>query len=631
LIDVTRRLAAPSVGGSGSITIPTEAGFAALSNVPLGTDQSTQSRQSTLGALAFLKDIYPQIRSYDSKSTTTINGVPIEIGTTRIPVQNGNLYWLATNRIDHQLTSKDSLSYRNVFDRQRVLNNGSNTGFGEKWSGSNDLRAQSHALSETRIFTPNLVNEFRGSFTRKDPSFHENDPVTATTNINTFFTIGGTSGFPSGRIQDTFQWQDVATYIVGRHSLKAGIDFRRLQVLDVNGANTKGTWSFANLADFVNNRATSVSQAVGTATSEPRQNMAAIFLQDDFKISRNLTLNIGMRYEYNSIPLGFFGATDPAIRATRVPGPARDDKNNWGPRVGLAYSPNPSGGLARTLFGSGQTVFRGGYGVAYDQFFLNLLSNAAQNSPRIFSDVKNSPDTYNQYPTLPRPTVTAGTFSPTSTFTNVPEDAQNPTTHFYSFAIQREFAKTNIFEIAYSGNRSYHQIRFMDANFATITPAQAQTVISTLNPASIPAIGLRRPIPTAGFRYVYETAANANYNALYFRFDKRLSYGLQLGANYTWSKLMSDNDEALGVVGVADSSPAPPQDYRNIHPEWAVSSFDRTQRFVVSYSYRVPWFTSGKPNRAAARQIFSGWEVSGFSELQSGQPFTVRTGSRQPG
>ena len=151
-------------------------------------------------------------------------------------------------------------------------------------------------------------------------------------------------------------------------------------------------------------------------------------------------------------------------------------------------------------------------------------------------------------------------------------------------------------------------------------------MISTLNVNSIPTLAQRRLIPTSGFRYVYDTSSNSNYNALYFRFDKRLSHGLQLGANYTWSKLMSDNDEALGVTNLADSSPAPPQDYRNIQPEWAVSAFDRTHRFVVSYSYRMPWFTSGMANRAVPRQIFSGWELAGFSEFQSGQPFTVRTG-----
>ena len=222
MIDTTRRFTAPNVSAASSITIPTQAGLAALSTAPLGQDQSTQSRQAALGALGFLQDIYPQIHGYDSKSTTTVNGVPIEVGTTRIPVVSPSLYWLAANRVDHQLTSKDSLSYRNVFDRQSFVNAYSNVGFGDKWTASGDLRAQTHALSETRTFSSNLINEFRGSFTRKDLTYHENDPVTSTTTITNFFTIGGTSGFPTGRVQDTFQYQDIVTYIVGRHSLKAG-------------------------------------------------------------------------------------------------------------------------------------------------------------------------------------------------------------------------------------------------------------------------------------------------------------------------------------------------------------------------------------------------------------------------
>jgi hypothetical protein len=105
------------------------------------------------------------------------------------------------------------------------------------------------------------------------------------------------------------------------------------------------------------------------------------------------------------------------------------------------------------------------------------------------------------------------------------------------------------------------------------------------------------------------------------RYDKRLWRGLQLGANYTFSSLMSDNDEALNVANLADSSPPVPQDYRNFRPEWGRSAFDRPHRFVVFYSYQTPWVGSGLP-----RQILSGWEVSGTSEAQSGQPFTVRTG-----
>src|SRR4029079_11639998 len=107
-------------------------------------------------------------------------------------------------------------------------------------------------------------------------------------------------------------------------------------------------------------------------------------------------------------------------------------------------------------------------GIAYDQIFLNLLSNAGGNQPRVLSDVKNAPFTSNIYPTLPAITTVAGTFNPTATFSNLVPDAQNPTAHFYSFSIQREFAKTNLVEIGYSGNRSYHQIRANEWNYGTV-------------------------------------------------------------------------------------------------------------------------------------------------------------------
>jgi hypothetical protein len=228
-----------------------------------------------------------------------------------------------------------------------------------------------------------------------------------------------------------------------------------VHLADVVGANTKGTWSFDTLADFVNNRARSVTQAVSTASSDPKQNLMALFFQDDFKLSPDLTLNLGLRYEYNSVPFGFFGATDPQIRAAGVPGPAGDDRNNWGPRLGLAYSPRASGGLARTLFGDGQTVFRGGYGISYDVFYFNLLSNAAGNQPRVVNDTRQR-RTPTIYPTLPRATVTTSiTFNPLANFLQFSyNNPQNPTTHFYSFSIQREccgnqhFSKSAIWAIA---------------------------------------------------------------------------------------------------------------------------------------------------------------------------------------
>ena len=112
---------------------------------------------------------------------------------------------------------------------------------------------------------------------------------------------------------------------------------------------------------------------------------------------------------------------------------------------------------------------------------------------------------------------------------------------------------------------------------------------------------------------IYDTTAGSYYNAMFVRFDKRLWHGLQLGANYTWSSLMSDNDEALNVGNLSDSSPPIPQDYRNLRPEWSRSAFDRPQRFVAFYSYRTPTIES-----QFARRIVSA--SSKFESLCSIRP-----------
>jgi hypothetical protein len=271
-------------------------------------------------------------------------------------------------------------------------------------------------------------------------------------------------------------------------------------------------------------------------------------------------------------------------------------------------------------------VFRGGYGIGYDVLFYNILVVNAGNYPRVVNLTKNQPDTINLYPQLLPKVATLGPLNPLATFVNSPEDTQRPTSHYYSFSIQRQFRTNYIFEIGYSGNRGYHGVRQGQLNPGILTPAQAQQVIATGNTASIPGLQARRLNPLWGQRVTIETTALGKYNAVYFRFDKKLSRGLLVGANYTYSNLMSDNDESLGVADITNSSPQVPQDYFNYRNEWSRSVFDRPHRFVIHYSYETPWFATGAAAHPALRYIFKGWQVAGFSEWQSGQPFTIRTG-----
>ncbi|PYR82989.1 MAG: hypothetical protein DMG19_20250, partial [Acidobacteria bacterium] len=113
------------------------------------------------------------------------------------------------------------------------------------------------------------------------------------------------NAFPQGRIEQLYQLQDVATIIANRHSLKFGVDVRRNQLFARFGSNSKGTWTFANLADFLNSTPLSLLQAVNEATFNANQWNNAFFFQDDIKATRRLTLNLGVRYEYSTVPFGF--------------------------------------------------------------------------------------------------------------------------------------------------------------------------------------------------------------------------------------------------------------------------------------------------------------------------------------
>jgi hypothetical protein len=226
-----------------------------------------------------------------------------------------------------------------------------------------------------------------------------------------------------------------------------------------------------------------------------------------------------------------------------------------------------------------------------------------------------------EFPRLAPKIATIPPFNPLLAFVNTPSDTQNPTAHFWSLSFQRQFKSNYIFEIGYTGNRSYHGIRQGQGNVPILTQAQATIVIASGNANSIPSFQNRRVNPAWGSRTLIEATALGEYHAMFVKFDKKLSGGLLVGGNYTWSANFSDNDESLGITDITNSSPQIPQDFFNYRSEWSRSVFDRPHRLAIHYSYEVPWRYQN-----FSRHIFGGWQFSGFAEAQSGQPFTIRTG-----
>jgi len=619
--DRTRTGATPPANST--IRIPTQTGFAALSSVPLRAGQSAASRAAVLNSISFLSNVLAQNPVFRSVTNTLVNGVPIQTGLTNLPaIQPTNAY-NELLRIDHRLTDNDNMTFRFIANTPSNINQISNTQFGSLFAGDQVIKDRNFALSETHVFNDRLLNEVRFSYIRRNLAFPEHDPTTPSTTITSFFNIGGASNFPQGRIQNSFQLSDTATLQRGRHAFKFGGDIRKIQLRNLAAFDSKGTFSFSNFQDFMNNSALFFQQALQTATFDAHEWDQFYFVQDDVRVNQNLTLNIGLRYEYETVPFGLFGATDAQSLAALVPGPVKPDKNNWAPAFGFAYSPHPKSGLLNKIFGDGTGVLRGGYRIAYDIIFYNIETVNASNFPRVVVPRIDLPK--DQFPNL-LPVSGSAVFNPLAGYVNTPSNAKSPYSQLYSLSFQREIHRNWIFEVGFTGSHSLNQINQLQANPAILTPAQAALVATTGSiPIGFPTVQARRIFPQFGSRTLIATTAQARYGAGFVTLNKRLSRGLQFGIAYTHGRLISDNDESLNVGAITTGSPQIPQDFLNIKAEKSLSAFDRKHRLVANFIYEVPTLGFAKDN-GVLKRIFGGWQISGIVTRQSGQPFTIVTG-----
>jgi hypothetical protein len=620
-----------------AVTIPTPTGYAALQGAALRSGQSAASRQAMLDALSFLPEVHAEVQSYESTSLLNVNGTDIEMGTFRSVVPTYQNVWYGGVRLDHEFRPTDRVTYRGHIDRRVSPLSTGNLRFGERWGADAKYFGQNHFIGYTKSIGSNFLNEARVSYARLFPSFVERDPVTPTSTLTNLFQIGGNTNFPDQRTEETYQFQNVSTYIVSRHTLKFGLDLSRIRLVGNSAPNSKGTWSFSSLANFMNSQPQSlVYLATAGGRYEFTQLRQSYFIQDDFKLRRNLTLNFGMRYETSSIPLGFFGSDSPEVLNALGQGPVQRDTNNWGPRVGFSYSPDFQSGLLGSVFGSDKTAIRGGFGIGYDVLFYSLPAQVAtQSYPwAVTVQLTGSSAPLDTFPVLPpaTPTLTSST-----TLINITSDAQNPTSHYWTLSMQRQIHSNYMVEVGYNGNRSYHLIRQGQSNYGVLSQAKADAVIAgctALNlstcqdPVGFPT-SPSRVNPSWGSRLLLETSGKGEYHGMYVQLNARTPFGLRLGANYTWSSNFSDSDEFSNdsagstSAGILDSTSPQPQDYRDIGREWSRSAYDRPHRLTFNYNYDIPWFRSSPE---VLNHIFSNWQISGFTELQSGQPFTVRIG-----
>ncbi|MGI8839022.1 MAG: carboxypeptidase regulatory-like domain-containing protein [Pyrinomonadaceae bacterium] len=449
---------------------------------------------------------------------------------------------------------------------------------------------------------------------------------------------------------------DILSITRGRHSFRTGGGIISYRTSVTTNNNRRGQIAFQSFNSFLLGLATSSLNGEGINTRFLRAADYSLFLQDDWKLSQKLTLNLGLRYELDLPPYETRGALatfDPALYQPRmqvdasgnpvgppaggfvqagnvipqydladVPNVGRRvltsvDPNNFAPRVGLAYSPLDSGRL----------TLRGGYGIFYSRPSTAYVGTTI-NAPPTYA-IRRSPAgalVLLENPFFPLPSRDQfPTFVPGVALSSQVFDRRLRTAYFhqYNASLQYALSQDLLLEVAYVGTRGrnlFRNVRINQARLASpqqsIVNAVTGQVITTNTPNNAT---LRAPFQgadVAGFNQLQSTAESA-YNSLQMSLTRRLSKGLQLLASYTYAKSL---DNASGQEGL-DTSTILGNQFDN-RANRGVSDFDRTHRFVLSYLWDLPRPAFARSS-TAGRLLLSGWQVAGIITAMSGQPFDI--------
>ncbi len=528
------------------------------------------------------------------------------------------------------------------------------------------FRNDSLGITHTFQITPRQINYFKFAYGRFLVAFEggNTQPISNVranlTNISLpagFLDFGLATNLPQNRLLNTFQYQDNWSMNVGRHFLKAGIEFQRNRTSLFFLPFINGSFSFdsSTLTDFVNNTPKTVSFAAGNGTFEPFETDQFYYFQDDIRIAQNFTLNLGIRYENNGQPIN--GAVDEVLAREKDPAKAfwlqslpldqrtirrqPNDNNNWAPRIGFAYTPR----FARWLFGDGRTVFRGGYGIAYELAFYNILLNMTTAAPRVFLfSLDRVPPPGSPFPPapgipgsgigtdvagaipVPRNTIDPRTLSQTILSPNF----HNPYSQNWSFGFQREVSRSQVMEVRYVGTNSVGNFQSVNINplFTRLTSDFRQFIPTGATPCILPgSIGPGRADCNRAETRERLNGAFSNYHSLQARYDFR-NWKNQFtgGASYTWSKGIDNVSEVFSFFG-GGSVAFSQNPFNFTSGERGVSNQNLAHTLVLHYIWELPWFRS---QQGFLGRVLGGWQINGVTSFYTGRPYTPvqRTGNQ---
>ena len=534
-----------------------------------------------------------------------------------------------TVRGDHKISSKDQLAATYFLDFGTLV---APDPFNVRVAGNIDRR-QMASVSETHILSPNLLNTVHLGYSRvvSDAPTTLNAILPAAGDTSLGFVpglpvglidIGGISNFSGGLHAvgeylfhyNSYQAYEDLYWTHGKHSLKSGFSFERLQNNQLGTANPNGQFNFGSLSGFLTNQPTSFNAPLGQSTlpRDLRQSVFGGYITDDYHFVKNLIFNLGVRYELATVP------TETAGRLSNLP-----TLSSPTPHLGSPYFSNPTEksfqprvGASWDPFGDGKTALHGGYGI-YDALPLNYLFEGLSILSAPFYEAGSvTGGLAGTFPKNALSLLTPATFR----YGYTPQHPKRSYVQQWTLNIQRELPGDMVAQVGYYGSHGTH-LAYREDDINTVQPiaelpggvyefpSLSNNISSaTINPPINPYVGQISAMIPIG---------TSSYNSLQAGLTKRLSKRLQLQASYTWQKSMDDGSSSTFGDTFANSVSSLPYFARN--RRIAVSDFNIGNNFVFNYLYLLP---DAPDSFGKAGWVLDGWQYGGIIQVSSGLPIS---------
>ncbi|HEV2576763.1 MAG TPA: TonB-dependent receptor [Acidobacteriaceae bacterium] len=548
-----------------------------------------------------------------------LDGIPDleEVATVNPSTFVGSQY---NGRMDADVTKKDRLGFI-IYWAPNTTTSYNGPARPSNFEYASDINNAFTALWN-HTFSPTLLNEarvsavgYRYNLVAQNPQGSFGLPTDTFTGVGSSEPAQFGESIPGVFNQWTYTYQDIATKALGRHSLKAGFQLSRVEFLDEPVSNAHPSFTFESFWDFLNDAPVTESGTFNPVTGTPelirnddRQNIAGVFVQDDFKVSPTLTINAGLRWNY-------FGTMSDKENNLSVftPGPgsalltgaslvktgslALAQKGNFGPQLGFAWSP--------AVYGS-KVVLRGGFGINFEENQIAITRSGDANVPNALSfgpTTAFSPQiVYNTAPNINSPFGYPANPNAISAFdsNNVPTSAvvsvyafdNNPktaTVYHYSLDTEMQLPANFVAALGYQGSSGHHLFYEMDLNaYAVVRGFALNPHINKIND--------------------FVNGANSNYNAMLATLKHNFSRSFQLETDYTWSKSMDEGSTSYNEDPYAPIS---------IHDAYGRSDYNFQNNFRAFGLYQPTFFHEGWLHAFA-----DGWSLGGTYEYHAGFPWT---------